>query len=148
MKPTLHMLSGGSAPLDTKHGQYVDFNPIQSNPIQPCSPNSQYTTFFHHPSPTLPSPSTSTLHFPSHSIITKLTPSLPPTRFLGPWGNIGSQPQKGITSYAISANRQRPLAGTAHAAVFNSWRRFRAQVLYVVPPLLLFYGAMNWANEK
>lgn len=61
---------------------------------------------------------------------------------------MGSQPQKGIVSYAISANRQRPLAGTAHAAVFNSWRRFRAQVLFWAPPLLFFYGLMNWAVEK
>jgi len=89
MKPTIRLLSGGSSPLDTKHGQY-----------------------------------------------------------LGPWGNIGSQPQKGITSYSISANRQRPLAGTLNAAVFNSWRRFKAQVLYVVPPMLIFYTTYQWAVKQ
>ena len=60
----------------------------------------------------------------------------------------GSQTQKGITSYALSANRQRPLAGTANAAIFNTWRRFRAQALYVIPPFALAYLAMNWAIEK
>ncbi|MCJ1250793.1 hypothetical protein MMC30_008021 [Trapelia coarctata] len=69
-------------------------------------------------------------------------------KFLGPWGAIGSQPQKGIASYAISANRQRPLAGTLNAAIFNTWRRFKAQALYVLPPLALAYATMNWAIEK
>lgn len=82
-------MTGGSAPLDTKHGQY-----------------------------------------------------------LGGWGNLGSQTQKGITTYSISANRQRPLAGTLNAAVFNTWRRFRAQALYVIPPFVVAYMTMNWAVEK
>lgn len=60
----------------------------------------------------------------------------------------GSQTQKGITTYALSANRQRPLAGTANAAVFNSWRRFKAQALYVIPPFAIAYMTMNWAIEK
>lgn len=95
-------------------------------------------------------------HIPSYPIpipipiprISLTIPSPQPSRFLGNWGNIGSQPQKGITSYALSANRQRPLAGTAHAAVFNSWRRFRTQVLYWAPPMLFFYALMNWAVDK
>lgn len=61
---------------------------------------------------------------------------------------IGSQKQKGIVTYSISANRQRPLAGTAHAAVFNTWRRFRAQALYFIPPFAFAYLAMEWAIEK
>ncbi|MCJ1455447.1 hypothetical protein MMC28_005802 [Mycoblastus sanguinarius] len=69
-------------------------------------------------------------------------------QYLGPWGNFGSQPQKGVTTYSISANRQRPLAGTLNAAVFNTWRRFRAQALYVIPPMLIAYTAMTWAVEK
>jgi len=62
--------------------------------------------------------------------------------------SIGSQTQKGVTTYAISANRQRPLAGTLNAAVFNTWRRCRAQALYVVPPFALAYLTLNWAVEK
>lgn len=60
----------------------------------------------------------------------------------------GSQPQKGVTTYALSANRQRPLAGTLNAAVFNSWRRFRGQALFVIPPLAVAYLALDWAIEK
>ncbi|MCJ1334884.1 hypothetical protein MMC09_000149 [Bachmanniomyces sp. S44760] len=68
--------------------------------------------------------------------------------YMGGWGNLGSQTQKGITTYAISANRQRPLAGTTNAAVFNSWRRFRAQALYVIPPFAVGYLFLRWAAEK
>ncbi|MCJ1285645.1 hypothetical protein MMC26_004986 [Xylographa opegraphella] len=89
MRPSPRLLSGGSEPLDTKHGQ-----------------------------------------------------------FLGGWGNLGSQTQKGITTYSISANRQAPLAGTLHAAIFNTWRRFKAQALYVIPPFAIAYATMNWAIEK
>ncbi|MCJ1266880.1 ubiquinol--cytochrome-c reductase subunit 8 [Lobaria immixta] len=68
--------------------------------------------------------------------------------YLGNWGAFGSPTQKGIVTYAISANRQRPLAGTAHAAVFNTWRRFRAQALYILPPIVIVYVSMSWAVEK
>lgn len=68
--------------------------------------------------------------------------------FANPNPAVGDIKQKGVTTYALSANRQRPLAGTLNAAVFNSARRFSAQVLYVVPPLLLAYSAMNWAIER
>lgn len=33
-------------------------------------------------------------------------------------------------------------------AIFNNWRRFRAQVLYFAPPLIIAYMTMNWAVEK
>lgn len=56
--------------------------------------------------------------------------------------------QRGIISYALSPNRQNPLAGTAHAAVFNTWRRFSHQVLYWAPPLVVVYYAMGWAIER
>ena len=68
--------------------------------------------------------------------------------YLGEWGNLGSATQKGITTYSISPNRQRPLAGTAHAAVFNVFRRTRHQILFWLPPLVLAYAAMDWATEK
>ena len=60
----------------------------------------------------------------------------------------GSQTQKGIITYAISANRQRPLAGAAHAAVFNTWRRTRAQWFYWMPPFAIAYLAIDWAVKK
>jgi ubiquinol-cytochrome c reductase subunit 8 len=61
---------------------------------------------------------------------------------------IGSQTQKGVATYALSANRQRPLAGTLNAAIFNTWRRFSHQVLYFAPPLVIAYVTMQWAIEK
>ncbi|PSS20348.1 hypothetical protein M430DRAFT_120005 [Amorphotheca resinae ATCC 22711] len=69
-------------------------------------------------------------------------------KYMGTWGNMGSQPQKGIVSYALSGNRQRPLAGTLHAAFFNTWRRFSGQVLYVLPPFIVAYATMSWAIER
>ncbi|KAL8913737.1 MAG: hypothetical protein Q9171_001471 [Xanthocarpia ochracea] len=59
-----------------------------------------------------------------------------------------SQPQKGIITYALSANRQRPLAGVTNAMIFNTYRRCRAQFLYVVPPIAFAYLLLNWATEK
>ncbi|KAL5324038.1 hypothetical protein ACEPPN_008581 [Leptodophora sp. 'Broadleaf-Isolate-01'] len=60
----------------------------------------------------------------------------------------GSQTQKGINSFALSANRQRPLAGTLNAAIFNTWRRFSNQVLYFAPPMIIAYVTMQWAIER
>jgi len=60
----------------------------------------------------------------------------------------GSSPQKGIITYALSTNRQRPLAGTAHAAIFNVFRRSRAQLLYWAIPALIGYETMQWAIER
>ncbi|GAM87912.1 hypothetical protein ANO11243_059400 [Dothideomycetidae sp. 11243] len=71
-----------------------------------------------------------------------------PGQYLGNWGNFGSQTQKGIITYAVSNNRQRPLAGTAHAAVFNTFRRTRGQILYWSIPLLVGYETMKWAIER
>ncbi|KAL2220750.1 ubiquinol-cytochrome C reductase complex subunit UcrQ [Thermoascus aurantiacus ATCC 26904] len=69
--------------------------------------------------------------------------------YLGGWGALGCPtPQKGIVTYSLSANRQRPMAGALHAAIFNTWRRFRHQVLYVAPPFIVAYAAMNWAIER
>ncbi|KAF8417829.1 cytochrome b-c1 complex subunit 8 [Tirmania nivea] len=71
-----------------------------------------------------------------------------PGQYMGWWGSFGSLPQKGVTTYALSPNRQKPLAGTAHAAVFNSFRRFRQSVLYVVPPFIAGYMLMDWATKR
>lgn len=56
-------------------------------------------------------------------------------------------PQR-IASYSLSANRQNPMAGAFHAAIFNTFRRCRHQALYVVPPFLVAYATMNWAVER
>ncbi|KAL8350134.1 hypothetical protein RB601_001377 [Gaeumannomyces tritici] len=77
-----------------------------------------------------------------------LTRDTKPCRYIGGWGDFGGLKQKGIITYGISPNRQRPLAGAANAAVFNTWRRFRGQVLYVVPPFVAAYYAMQWAIHR
>ena len=69
-------------------------------------------------------------------------------RYLGGWGDLGSMPQKGIVYYGLSANRQNPLAGSLNAAIFNTFRRARGQILYFGIPLLAAYETMQWATER
>ena len=57
-------------------------------------------------------------------------------------------PQKGIVTYGVAPNRQKPLAGAMHDAIFNTWRRFSSQVLYFAPPMIAGYYLMNWAIER
>ncbi|KAJ5382412.1 Cytochrome b-c1 complex subunit 8 [Penicillium concentricum] len=69
--------------------------------------------------------------------------------FIGNWGEFGTLPDpQRIATYSLSANRQKPFAGAGHAAIFNVFRRFRHQVLYVVPPFVAAYAVMNWAIER
>ncbi|KAL2269163.1 hypothetical protein VTJ83DRAFT_4009 [Remersonia thermophila] len=68
--------------------------------------------------------------------------------YLGGWGNFGGLKQKGIVSYGIAPNRQQPLAGAFHDAIFNTWRRFSAQVFYWATPALAGYYLINWAVER
>ncbi|KAJ5901903.1 ubiquinol--cytochrome-c reductase subunit 8 [Penicillium taxi] len=56
-------------------------------------------------------------------------------------------PQR-IATYSLSSNRQRPFAGAFHAAIFNTFRRTAAQALYVAPPFVAAYLAMEWAVER
>lgn len=64
------------------------------------------------------------------------------------WTLPGCPTPQRIATYSLSSNRQRPFAGAFHAAIFNSFRRFRHQVLYVVPPFIVAYATMNWAVER
>ncbi|KAI9163065.1 ubiquinol-cytochrome-C oxidoreductase complex III subunit VIII [Paramyrothecium foliicola] len=61
---------------------------------------------------------------------------------------IGGTKQKGIIHWGVSANRQNVLAGVGHDAVFNTFRRTKAQIGYWVPPMLLGYYLLSWATEK
>ena len=60
----------------------------------------------------------------------------------------GSMPQKGIIHYGLAQNRHNPLAGAANAAVFNTFRRTRNQILYWSIPMLIAYETMEWAIER
>lgn len=51
-------------------------------------------------------------------------------------------------TYGLSSNRQRPFAGFFTKGVWNSVRRVRNQILYVVPPFVVAYSAMQWAIER
>ncbi|KAF3808813.1 Cytochrome b-c1 complex subunit 8 [Colletotrichum gloeosporioides] len=78
-------------------------------------------------------------------------PSIPHGKYshhLGWWGHIGGEKQRGIITYGIAPNRQNPFAGAAHDAVFNTWRRFSAQVLYFLPPLVAGWYIMDWATHR
>jgi len=68
--------------------------------------------------------------------------------YMGWWGDLGSQTQKGIVTYAVSPNRQDPMAGAFKNAVFNTYRRTYHQILYWLPPLVLGYVLMDWATER
>jgi hypothetical protein len=61
---------------------------------------------------------------------------------------IGSPPQKGVTTYGLSPNRQNPLAGAANNAVFNTFRRTKNQILFWLPPMVIGYATMKWAVER
>ena len=60
----------------------------------------------------------------------------------------GGQAQKGVITFALSANRQNPLAGVAHDAIFNTWRRFYGSVFYWSVPAIAGYLIMDWANKR
>ncbi|KAL0939211.1 UcrQ family protein [Colletotrichum truncatum] len=60
----------------------------------------------------------------------------------------GGQKQRGIITYGIAPNRLNPLAGAAHNAIFNVWRRFASQVWYFAPPMVAGWYVMYWADER
>ena len=60
---------------------------------------------------------------------------------------MGGPKQKGITSYAVSPYAQKPLQGIFHNAVFNSFRRFKSQFLYVLIPAGIYWYWWKNGNE-
>ncbi|BFZ57469.1 Cytochrome b-c1 complex subunit 8, mitochondrial [Savitreella phatthalungensis] len=68
--------------------------------------------------------------------------------YMGWWGSFQGARQKGITTYSLSSFQQRALAGAAHNAVFNTFRRVKNQFLYFVPPFIGAYYIYTWANAK
>ncbi|TVY33972.1 Cytochrome b-c1 complex subunit [Lachnellula subtilissima] len=55
---------------------------------------------------------------------------------------------KGVITYSLGSNYQRPLAGAARNAVFNTARRCWGQVFYVLPPFLVAYWVLGWMEER
>ncbi|KAF2773335.1 UcrQ-domain-containing protein [Teratosphaeria nubilosa] len=65
------------------------------------------------------------------------------------WGHKNLPKQKGLVTYQMAATRHR--IGKHFwepTGPFNTVRRTRNQFLYVVPPLLIAYLAMQWAEER
>ncbi|MCQ6513083.1 cytochrome b-c1 complex subunit 8, partial [Vibrio parahaemolyticus] len=60
----------------------------------------------------------------------------------------GAGKTKGIITYGIAANRQNVFAGAAHDAIFNTFRRTKAQIFYWLPSLMAGYYLMHWATER
>jgi ubiquinol-cytochrome c reductase subunit 8 len=60
----------------------------------------------------------------------------------------GLPKHKYIAIYTLCANRQRPLAGAMHNAVFNTARRVRGQILYVAPPFVVAYLVLSWMEKE
>ncbi|CAA9958769.1 hypothetical protein P3342_003678 [Pyrenophora teres f. teres] len=78
-------------------------------------------------------------------------PKTKTTWHIGSWGNPyegGGRPGKGVVTYALSPNRQRPMATFIAKGFWNVVRRSRNQVLYFIPPLVIAYGTMQWAIER
>ncbi|PHH69646.1 hypothetical protein CDD82_7621 [Ophiocordyceps australis] len=69
-------------------------------------------------------------------------------QYIGDWGHLGGTKQKGIVHYGLSANRQNPFAGAFHDAIFNTFRRTKAQIMFWLPPVIAGYYVMTWATEK
>ncbi|KIV96311.1 hypothetical protein PV10_00193 [Exophiala mesophila] len=64
------------------------------------------------------------------------------------WGHKAIPKQTGIVTYALSPNRQRPLANAFYNAFFNTFRRSRAQFWYVVPPFVAAWWLLEWAEHE
>lgn len=69
-----------------------------------------------------------------------------PKTYMGWWGNMGSPAQKYITTYSVSPYATNPLAGTAHNAIFNTFRRTKNQILFVVIPAVIVWNV--WAEAR
>merc|ERR1712168_828935 len=62
----------------------------------------------------------------------------------GKFGNLSKY--KNVVSYSLSPFEQRAFAGFFSHGLANLYRRFRSQVFYVGPPLLIMLGIVNTAS--
>ncbi|KAI5467212.1 cytochrome b-c1 complex subunit 8 [Mariannaea sp. PMI_226] len=68
--------------------------------------------------------------------------------YLGNWGHFGGEKQRGIVTYGLSANRQNPFHNAFNDAIFNTFRRTKAQIFFWVPPMIAGYYLMDWATHR
>lgn len=69
-----------------------------------------------------------------------------PRAYMGWWGNIGSPAQKYVNMYTVSPYATRPLKNNLHNAIFNTFRRAKNQVLYVVIPGVIVWNV--WTANR
>ncbi|ESX02962.1 putative membrane protein [Ogataea parapolymorpha DL-1] len=70
-----------------------------------------------------------------------------PGAYMGWWGHIGSPKQKYIAQYTVSPYAQSPLKGSLENAFFNTFRRTKAQFLYITVPALIVWEVWAWARD-
>lgn len=65
------------------------------------------------------------------------------------WGNLTEKHQQsnGIITYSLSPFRQRAFAGFFKKGVFNTIRRVKSEAPYLVPPAIVLYMVITWAEE-
>ncbi|KAI9009371.1 UcrQ family protein [Phycomyces nitens] len=68
--------------------------------------------------------------------------------YIGTWGNMGGPTQRGIVTYILSPFEQKPFAGAAYNAVFNTSRRVASQIPYVGVAFGLGFYIYTVANTK
>ncbi|GAV28521.1 ubiquinol-cytochrome-c reductase [Pichia membranifaciens] len=59
----------------------------------------------------------------------------------------GSPKQKRITIHSVSPYAQAPLHGSVDRAIFNSFRRFKSQVLYIAIPFAIVWSVWTDARD-
>ncbi|OUT22097.1 hypothetical protein CAS74_003086 [Pichia kudriavzevii] len=70
-----------------------------------------------------------------------------PGAYMGWWGSMGSPKQKRITIHSVSPYAQSPLHGSVNRAIFNSFRRFKSQVLYIALPFAIVWSVWTEARD-
>lgn len=70
-----------------------------------------------------------------------------PKTYMGWWGSLGSPKQKYVNIYTVSPYATRPLKGALHNSIFNTFRRFKNQVLYVAIPAAIVWTINSKATE-
>lgn len=69
-----------------------------------------------------------------------------PKTYLGWWGAMGGPTQKNIAMYSVSPYATKPLKGNLYNAFFNTFRRTKNQILYIVLPGIIVWNV--WAKAR
>ena len=70
-----------------------------------------------------------------------------PGAYMGWWGSMGSPKQKRVTIHSVSPYAQSPLHGSVQRGIFNSFRRFKSQILYIAIPAAIVWSVWTEARD-